>query len=129
MKRKYLSWINEHYPTSDSAVLQCDSATLKMIKIFPELKRVRGQINVKEPRGLLPTKCPHWWLIAEDNTIVDPVAHQYPLGIEKYIQWDESLGNPTGRCINCGDLCSGGVCSERCEKAMLSKYRYNSSFL
>lgn len=120
MKEKYAIWISEHYPTSESAILQCEEATKRMAEEFSELKRVRGQLNVIEPYGLLPTKSPHWWLITIDNEIVYPVVHQFPLGIEKYIQWDEKLGEPTGRCINCGDLCRKGsiICSEECEKAM-----------
>ena len=116
MNNQYLQWIKSHYPTRDSAIIQCEDATKQMLIAFPELKRVRGLIHVTEPYNTLPTKCPHWWLITKDNKIIDPVAHQYPLGIEKYIEWDESLGEPTGKCMNCGELCHSkqDFCSDKC---------------
>ena len=124
MKEKYSIWIIKNYPTPESATLQCKEATLGMVKEFPELKRVRGMVHVKEPYGLNPTKCPHWWLITQEGEIVDPVVHQYPLGIVKYVQLDESLGIPTGKCINCGDFCykNSCVCSEKCGEVLNEKY-------
>ena len=120
MKSKYFAWIEKHYPTPESATLQCKEASLKMAKRFSELKRVRGMVHVKEPHGLPPTKSPHFWLIAEDNSIVDPVVHQYPLGVVKYVPINETLGDPTGKCMNCGDFCYKGynVCSKKCARAM-----------
>ena len=120
MRSDYLNWISEKYPTSESAELQCKEATLKMAEEFTELDRVRGIAHIKEPHGLLPTRSPHWWLITKKGEIIDPVAHQYPYGIVKYKQWDEELGEPTGKCMNCGDLCfkNHNVCSEKCAEAM-----------
>jgi hypothetical protein len=124
MKEKYFIWISENYPTPESAILQCESATKKMVKQFPELKRVRGMIHVREPHGLNPTKSPHWWLVTPDGKIIDPVIHQYPLGIIKYIPLDESLGTPTGKCMNCGDFCYNNniVCSKKCGEILSGIY-------
>lgn len=125
MKMEYVSWISDNYPTSWSATLQCDKATKRMVEQFPELKRVRGMAHVKEPHGLPPTKTPHWWLVTPDNEIVDPVAHQYLLGIVKYVPADESQGPPTGKCLNCGNLCykKKDVCSKTCADRMEEIYR------
>lgn len=114
----YMDWIREEYPTPESALLQCEKATLRMSSIFPELIRVRGLAHVKEPFDLSPTKTPHWWLETPEGDIVDPTEHQFPTEILKYDPVDESKGNPTGKCPNCGDLSYGGetMCSDKCSK-------------
>lgn len=105
---KYAKWIQENYPTPESARLQCEEATKKMAETFPELKRVRGLAHVLEPYGLPPTKTPHWWCVNVYGYEVDPTGHQYPTCILKREPVDESKGEPTGKCIECGDLAYNG---------------------
>lgn len=121
------NWIVQNYPTAQCAYLKCEEATLKMVEEFPELKRVRGLASVFEPYDLPPTKTPHWWCEAEDGTVVDPTAHQYPTYIIEYHPADESQGEPTGKCPNCGDLCYEGkyLCSDDCEKSYLNYLNSN----
>jgi len=112
----YGLWVKSNYPTPESARLQCAEATEKMVSDFPELKRVRGLADVKEPHDLPPTRTPHWWCVTSDGNVVDPTAHQYPTHIIKYSEADEDKGPPTGKCPNCGDLSYGGeyLCSDKC---------------
>ena len=113
----YNLWIENNYPTSESARLQCAEATLKMVEEFPELTRVRGLASVLEPFGLPPSQTPHWWCVTSVGSIVDPTGHQYPTHIISYEEADESRGAPTGKCPNCGSLCYEGkyLCSEKCD--------------
>lgn len=114
---KYEIWIRKYYPTPDSARLQCEIATQLMVQEFPELKRIRGLVSVEEPYGLQPTKTPHWWCVNVYGFVVDPTSHQYPTKILEYHPCDESKGEPTGKCPNCGELCYKGnyFCSDNCE--------------
>ena len=115
---KYTQWIQDNYPTKESAYLKCEEATLKMVENFPELKRVRGLASVEEPYNLPPTRTPHWWCVSPLGEIIDPTSHQYPTRIISYAEADESKGPPTGKCPNCGDLCyqSNYFCSKKCDK-------------
>jgi hypothetical protein len=115
--KKYQEWIEKNYPTSTIARLQCKKACERMIKEFPELKLQMGLVSVDEPYGLPPTKTEHYWCITKSNEIIDPTAHQYPTHILQYDPVDESRGNPTGKCPNCGNICYNGryVCSNECE--------------
>jgi len=117
----YDIWINDNYPTPQSARLQCAEATEEMVRVFTELKRVRGLASVAEPFGLCPTKTPHWWCVTPEGTVVDPTAHQYPTYIVSYEESDESKGPPTGKCPNCGGLKYGSeyLCSDKCSKEYL----------
>jgi hypothetical protein len=114
----YFNWINNKYPTPEKARKQCLEATLDMVYDFPELRRLRGHILVEEPFDLPPTKTTHWWCVDPDGNIVDPTAHQYPTRIIDYLPLDESKGEPTGKCPNCGDLCyeEQYLCTSKCEK-------------
>ena len=119
---KYLDWIRVNYPTSESALLQCAQATSRMVEEFPELKRVRGLAHVKEPYDLNPTQTPHWWLETSEGVVIDPTEHQYPTEILKYDPVDESKGDPTGKCPNCGGLCYEGnyLCSKKCDREFMA---------
>lgn len=118
VKKNYFLWIKDNYPTPQSAKLKCFEASLKMKDIFPELTVVRGMILVEEPFDLPPFKTTHWWCLDPNNFVVDPTAHQYPTDIIEYTPVDESKGDPTGKCPNCGDLCYDNeyLCSKQCEK-------------
>ena len=123
----YKNWIDNHYPTKQSAYRACEEATINMSLSFPELKRVCGLASVEELYGDPPTKTPHWWLKDKNGNIVDPTGHQYPTRILKYEEASEDCGPPTGRCPNCGDLCYEGhyLCSDKCSKEYM-KYLNNS---
>ncbi len=115
--QQYHWWIRTNYPTAESARLECEKATNRMVREFPELTRVRGLASVEEPYDLPPTRTPHWWCKTLYGEVVDPTGHQYPTKILEYHEADESRGPPTGKCPNCGGLCYGGfTCSEKCEK-------------
>jgi len=113
---KYKEWIYSNYPTPQSVRVKCVEVVKEMVEVFPELKRVRGQVAVEEPLGLLPTNTPHCWCEDPNGTIVDPTSHQFPLRVLDYFPVDESQGNPTGKCPNCGHLCYKGdyLCTEKC---------------
>lgn len=118
MKIIYQKWIVSNYPTPESAKTACAEATRKMVDCFPELSRVRGMISVFEPFGLPASKTTHWWCVDSAGEIVDPTAHQYPTHILNYSPIDETKGEPTGKCPNCGDLCYNGdyLCTSKCER-------------
>lgn len=122
LKKHYRNWIEDNYPTSDSAKRKCAEATQLMVEMFPELIRVRGLVHVEEPFDLPPTKTTHWWCVDPEGFIVDPTAHQYPTWISKYDPVDEDKGEPTGKCPNCGDLCydHAYLCSDSCEKQYMA---------
>jgi hypothetical protein len=99
MKPEYQAWIDEHYPTQDSARFQCKKAARDLAVAFPELRVVRGH-------SLVCGECrarPHWWCETEEGVIVDPTAHQWFGGIERYERLS-SEEEPHGRCMNCGEL-------------------------
>lgn len=99
MLQRYKEWINEHYPTKESARLQCEQSAIAMQEEFPELKRVRGNVLV----GL--SYRPHWWLVDRDQTeVVDPTAHQWETKVLEYNGLPEDAEEPLGKCINCGEL-------------------------
>jgi len=120
----YQQWIDTYYPTPISARLQCEQATEKMVKDFPNLKRIRGLALVKEPYGLSPTKTPHWWCQDEKNNIVDPTGHQYPTYIIDYQPIDGALGIPSGKCMDCGGIACNNrnFCSDNCEEKYIKYF-------
>lgn len=100
MIAKYKTWIAKNVIEKNN---KCVEVTKAMQEVFPELQRVRGHYHC-----CFDGKRPHWWLKTINNEIVDPTAEQfksYPMG--GYEEHDESLGEPTGRCMECGDMCFG----------------------
>lgn len=88
----------------------CGHYCQKMKLAFPELILQRGYYIC-----CIQGKRPHWWLKTEDGTIVDPTVAQFaPCG--EYEVLDESKGEPTGRCPNCGELSYNHrtCCSSKC---------------
>ncbi len=109
---KYQDWIWETYGDS-SGYGKCDSRTLEMQKVFPELQRVRGHYWC-----LSWGRRTHWWLKTADGAVVDPSANQFPSkGTGFYEEHDESQPEPTGRCLNCGEYIFGldTFCSPACQ--------------
>ena len=94
----YSTWISAQYPTSESARLQCASATLAMVEEFPHLRRVRGQAMV----GI--DFRPHWWCVTPDDETIDPTAHQWPAQPVFYEALPDDAEEPSGKCIYCGNL-------------------------
>lgn len=110
MDPRYEAWIKENIADPYGC---CQEATLKMQEAFPELERIRGHYY-----------CPiwgqreHWWLVAPDQSIVDPTSEQFPSkGNAVYEPWDETQDEPTGICMECGSYTYGGkyFCSKKCE--------------
>lgn len=124
MKLKYKNWINQKFPTAESALNQCKEACIEMKKQFPELILTNGLIQV----GIEKDMRNHWWLRDSNDKIIDPTAHQYNLfnlNIVFYSEIDDNhdLRNFTqGRCCNCGERYFIGknnwnnstVCSNEC---------------
>lgn len=94
----------------------CREAVDLMLRQFPELKAVRGHALMLDASPHERKEWPHWWCVTEDGTIVDPTASQFP-GRIQHVPLDESKGEPTGRCPNCGGLCYEHkyLCCEKCE--------------
>lgn len=112
MLDKYQNWIEQNAPKGSDAYGKCAETTERMIKAFPELKRIRGHYYC-----YIWGERTHWWLQDQDGSIVDPTATQFPSGGNgHYEAWDESKPEPTGICPNCGDYCYNGsnCCSENC---------------
>ena len=94
MEKRYSEWIGIHYPTRESARLQCAEATSAMVAAFPELRRVRGHVVM----GL--DFVPHWWCESGGGVVVDPTVHQWSA---TPVMYDEHEGeDPHGKCVNCG---------------------------
>ncbi len=113
MKEEYRIYIQNTFPTKDSAYGKCENATIQMMKIFPELKRVRGHVDC-----ILRGVKEHWWL-KDGDEIIDPTSAQFVIiGTDQYEEWDETKPEPTGKCGNCGAYCYNGdyCCSQRCKK-------------
>lgn len=114
MKLDYATWITFHVPPDPTGL--CQQITAKMVAAFPELKRIRGHYTWT---GSTDRPWPHWWCVTDTGEIVDPTAAQWPdSGRGVYDPWDESQGEPTGKCPNCGGYCFNGdsVCSENCQR-------------
>lgn len=125
----YDQWIEQNYGTEDLARYKCGSATDRMIKEFPELKRVRGWYAGIE----------HWWCVDPNGEIVDPTYMQFGSDYNraKYREFQEGVDpEPLGKCMNCGWLCweldddgekipgaTSWSCSEDCAKSLESYYR------
>lgn len=118
--KKYQDWIEKNVSRDPNQVLKtCEVTTLEMKKIFPELQRVRGTVHTTDKWGD-KDQYPHWWLTDPwDNDIIDPTVVQFCLcNITGYIPIDETRGEPTGKCPNCGGVCYNHkyLCSDKCDK-------------
>lgn len=95
---EYSFWIEKNYPTRESCHLKCAEATLEMQKVFPHLTRHRGQVFVFPCVWVN-----HWWL-KDGDEVIDPTEKQFALPPFSY---HEFIDEPTGKCLNCGELCFG----------------------
>lgn len=107
----YGAWIERYQAAHPKLLGLCAEATLEMQTAFPELRRVRGHVDINERKPWS-----HWWLVTPSGEIVDPTARQFPVILE-YQPWDEARSEPTGKCLNCGDYTFNGayLCGEVCE--------------
>jgi hypothetical protein len=118
MKLEYQVWIN-NWIENNNPYLKCREATDLMKGTFSELRRIRGHVLTEHGERS------HWWLVDEENNIIDPTKSQFKL-VAGYVPWDGSQPEPTGKCPNCGGLCYNyhTLCSDKCEieyKAYVSK--------
>ena len=95
MEAEYCKYIND----LGNAYGQCHTESKCMAKQFPELKLTRGHYYDD-----IWGRREHWWLTADDGSIVDPTANQFPTrGQGVYYPWIEGAKEPTGKCVNCGE--------------------------
>lgn len=95
MKIKYREWIDTHVGACE---LGDEKVTLNMQSRFPELHRVYGYYY--SGTGTIRRR---WWLVDEDDEVIDPTAHHLPcLGTGTYNAWDNPRLEPSGVCVNCG---------------------------
>lgn len=114
---EYIRWIEDNVQDPYGG---CREITQKMSKAFPELKRVRGHYYC-----LVWGERQHWWLRTPEGKVVDPTAAQFPSkGCGEYVEWIEGESEPSGKCLNCGDLFynGGNFCSIACERAALADF-------
>ena len=106
MKFKYFKWIHD---CGDHTLGRCAEQTLRMQKVFSELKRVRGHYHC-----VVWGERSHWWLVDQKGDIIDPTADQFPSCGGEYVEWEGE--EPTGKCPNCGGYCyrGEGLCSKTC---------------
>lgn len=116
MLKKYTDWIAKHVPDAATATRQCSSVSRKMLEAFPELVRVRGHYHCP-----YTGEHPHWWLKTADGEVIDPTQQQFQSDFgeqfpARYVEIDESLPQPTGKCPNCGGYCYDNkfCCSDVC---------------
>ncbi len=97
MYAKYSSWMKNLKLDSHTAYGKCELYSKEMNEKFPELILVRGHYDC-----LLWGLREHWWLKDKNGTIIDPTYMQFISG-GTYIELDESLPEPTGKCPQCGE--------------------------
>lgn len=120
MEEIYEEWIFRNYPINEFAWGKCEKACIRMKKTFPELTIVRGLIEVERQEDFPPRKVEHWWCTL-DGKIIDPTKHQFPTKILSYEPVDDTKGEPTGKCLNCGKITYNGenTCSDKCDREFI----------
>ena len=93
----YYSWIRIKYPTKASAAYACEKASKDMAKDFPELRLVRGHVDIQG----LGTDIEHWWCETEEGIVIDPTDHQWYGEIVSYTEYEGE--EPTNKCYYCGE--------------------------
>ena len=100
MNSKYQEWIDNL--TAEEKNGNCDKVTSRMKEDFPELKRVRGHVELT----FCPEDPPHWWMKTDDGEIVDPTISQFSdpsyiyggiCRVMRYIEWEELREEPYGK--------------------------------
>ena len=115
MKEAYQKWIQQNVTNPKN---KCKEYSEQMQKAFPELRLVRGYYECP-----FQVPLPHWWLITDKDEVIDPTAQQFKsAGHGEYRAYNEDLGEPVGKCVECGELYyeekyALPVCSEVCRRA------------
>lgn len=121
MDPKYKEWIDQYVAERKVIAGMCGSATLAMMKSFPELKQVAGYVCF--PDG---GRAEHFWCVTPDGKVIDPTASQYQLQAFPdeltYEPWQPGDEVQIGRCMDCGERiygrpeALGGIREQFCDK-------------
>lgn len=132
---RHIEWVAE-YKRTQPQKNYCWTATEKLVKAFPELRKVRGWAHYRyNLTWQADYECwdEHWWCETADGKIVDPTDGQWlddrggvVYGYEEY-DTDVHGPDPIGKCMDCGDLIFPGgydtwACSESCSASLRSYY-------
>lgn len=115
---RYYEWIDERLRRG-SPRTQCAEWTREMVQAFPELKRVRGHVE------LLNGRPAHWWCVAPSGEIIDPTISQFNGIIVAYHPHVEGDPEPVGKCLNCGAYVFAprrSACSPDCDAELQAYY-------
>jgi hypothetical protein len=115
----YQAWIGKWLRKNDPYG-KCHEASIEMQEQFPHLRLVRGHYH-----DVMWGEREHWWLVDDDENIVDPTATQFPSkGSGHYYELPDDAKEPLGKCMNCGEYCyeNRNFCSDGCERACLRDY-------
>ena len=124
MNQEYQNWIDAQGGEME-VMGRCAELTIRMVKAFPELRRVRGHYH-----------CPfwgrreHWWCLTPTGDIVDPAVAQFPSkGVGEYVLHVEGSAEPTGKCADCGEYTYNGdsFCSLECERATMESMGFSKA--
>ena len=115
MNQKYKDWIEKNVTNPEG---NCHTYTKLMSETFPELRRIRGYYT-PDP---FSHSSPHWWLVDEQNNIVDPTINQYISPDGLYDPIDENESVPNSRCLNCGEYFYSETCSQICSSLCESSF-------
>lgn len=100
---RYKKWIDQNYPTTESALGNCHQACKAMKQAFPELEQTNGFAHLSYNN----VEQPHWWLKDSKGNIVDPTYRQFEGHlILEYQEIDDShpaRNHPRRKCCNCGE--------------------------
>ena len=113
----YREWIADRKLKKEAAYGKCKHYCEMMLRFFPELKLVRGYYL-----DCIWGERQHWWLETPEKRVVDPTHIQFPDPNGRYVEWDDSLPDPTGKCPNCGGLCYHNkyCCCDKCDAEFLA---------
>lgn len=117
LTKTYQDWIANNVVDPQ---YRCEYWSKEMVKAFPELKRIRGYFVIHNVNRI-----PHWWLEDVDGNVIDPTSSQFLLSNDcSYEGLDETISQPTGKCINCGEFCytQEAFCSDTCAEKLLMLY-------
>lgn len=94
--QKYNEYIESHHGTYEKTYGKCREACEAMAKEFPELRIAKGHADT-----LGWGRRAHWWLVADNGSIIDPTRKQFP-GVYNYDEWEPGKEVCVGKCCNCG---------------------------
>ena len=106
------------YANQGDTCTTCREATRLLVEFCPELTRVRGHVKMVGAPDDDERPWSHWWCVTSSGEVVDPTRSQFPCRDLVYVPIDESRGEPTGKCPNCGGVCYEHrfTCCDECER-------------